>query len=731
VKALARGVGRGSIVHAGFTVGLAASVALIGVTFGMNPPAEKPKADAPKPVVEAKAEVSRGRVLDGNDKPVAGAVVYWVGYANSRKAIPPRKIATTAADGSFSFDPDKLPKGAAAAMLVAAADGWAADWRMWKRSEETALRLVPDVPVKGRLVDLEGKPVAGATVHVKSVAHPPAGDWAGVANAFRLNPEWLSLDRSMTPFDPAFPPAVKTDAAGRFEMKGIGADRIAQLRFQAPGIESANVYAITAAKFDLTTVHPKADEMEMVAKGFAPHLRRTVYGPDFVHSARPSHDIVGTVTDRATGKPVAGVKVVGTANAPDGFGEPQWLDTAEATTDRAGNYRLSGLPKAKRRFLHVQCDAVPYLDRLIEVKDVEALKAATADVVLDPCLFVEGVLTDQVTGKPVVGEVKYLPRPLPAGVASKVDTTVYRQEGLSPIHAEGTWADTDEAGRFKLRVPHGPGLILARADTGRDPTAKYTAIQVAKEDRKYLRPHNPEAIDTRTMKPAVYNEADESFNTGMLSWPLRWENGYAIFDAKPTEKVLKLTVPFDPGLSVTGTVVGPDGKPVSGCLATGMQATDEMRPTPVPTDRFTAAAMIAGRSRTLFVIHEAKGLVGLLTVKTTDKAPVVKMQPWGVLTGRVLTPDGKPAVGAEVSIQFMDEVADDLVRNKLFKGTKHVRVLTDAAGRFRLDGQFPGYEIGIFAHTPGLRFGAGSPPVTPKAGEVTDVGDIKLPAKRE
>jgi hypothetical protein len=217
----------------------------------------------------------------------------------------------------------------------------------------------------------------------------------------------------------------------------------------------------------------------------------------------------------------------------------------------------------------------------------------------------------------------------------------------------------------------------------------------------------------------------------MLSWPIRWENGYAIFDAKPSEKGLKLTIAFDPGLGVTGTVVGPDGKPVSGCLAAGMQATDEMRPTPVPADRSTAAAMVAGRSRTLFLVHDAKELVGLLTVKTTDKDPVVKMQPWGVVTGRVLTPDGKPAVGVEVSIQYTDEIADDLVRNKLYKGTKHVNVRTDAAGRFRLDGQFPGYEIRVFSHTPGLRFGAGSPPVTPKAGEVTDLGDIKLPTKRE
>jgi hypothetical protein len=375
----------------------------------------------------------------------------------------------------------------------------------------------------------------------------------------------------------------------------------------------------------------------------------------------------------------------------------------------------------------VQCDDVPYLDRLIDVPDVEALKAATADIVLDTCLFIEGVLTDKVTGQPVIGEAKYLPRPVPDD-KSKVDTRLYRYEGFSPLHPAGVWSDTDEAGRFKLRVPHGPGLILARADTGRDPNAKYTAVRVAEQDRKYLEVHNPDAIDSITGKPAI---PEDAFETGMLSWPLRWENGYAIFDTKPTEKVLKVTIQFDPGQTVTGTVVGPDGQPVTGCVATGMQATDEMRPTPVPTDRFTAAAMAADRPRTLFLLHEAKGLVGTATVKTTDKAPVVKLQPWGIITGRVVTADGKAVPGAEVSIQYRDRIADDLVRNKLYRESKHVTVRADAAGRFRLDGQLPGYEVGVFAHLPGLRSGAGGGQVKPKAGEVTDLGDIKLPSKRE
>jgi hypothetical protein len=226
-------------------------------------------------------------------------------------------------------------------------------------------------------------------------------------------------------------------------------------------------------------------------------------------------------------------------------------------------------------------------------------------------------------------------------------------------------------------------------------------------------------------------EPEEVFDTGVLSWPLHWENGYAILDATPAEAVSKVAIAFDPGLAVAGSVVGPDGKPVAGARSIGTRATDEMRPTPLPTATFTAGALTAGTPRQLYLVHEEKGLVGTATVKAGDKDPVVSLVPWGAITGRAVTADGKPLANAEVTIQFTDRAADEKVRQKLYWDSKHAAVRTDAAGRFRLDGQFPGLEVGIFAHAPGLRFGASAPPVTPKAGEVTDLGDLKVPTKRE
>jgi hypothetical protein len=214
-------------------------------------------------------------------------------------------------------------------------------------------------------------------------------------------------------------------------------------------------------------------------------------------------------------------------------------------------------------------------------------------------------------------------------------------------------------------------------------------------------------------------------------WPLRWENGYAIIDPGAKDTEVKVAIRFDRGLTVQGTVVGPDGKPVSGAEMVGVQATGETRPTPLAADTFTAAALDPDRPRELFFVHDAKKLVGTLTVKAGDKAPVAKLRPWGSVTGRVFTPDGKPAANAHVSVQFVDEVPDSMIRQKLYRENGRTEVRTDKDGRFRLEGLFPGAAVTLHANVPGLRWGTGSDPVVPKSGDAVDVGDIRLPTGRE
>ena len=119
---------------------------------------------------------------------------------------------------------------------------------------------------------------------------------------------------------------------------------------------------------------------------------------------------------------------------------------------------------------------------------------------------------------------------------------------------------------------------------------------------------------------------------------------------------------LDPGQAVSGKVIGPDGKAVVGAKVIGIQATNEMKPTTLPGDTFTAYALTANRPREMYFVHEEKKLVGTSTVRVGDNEPVVQLQPSATFIGRVLNPDGTSAANAGISFQLIDGVANEIIR---------------------------------------------------------------------
>jgi hypothetical protein len=132
----------------------------------------------------------------------------------------------------------------------------------------------------------------------------------------------------------------------------------------------------------------------------------------------------------------------------------------------------------------------------------------------------------------------------------------------------------------------------------------------------------------------------------------------------------------------------------------------------------------------MYFVHKEKKLVGTITVGADDREAVVRMAPWASIAGRVLTADGKPAAGAEVSFQFVDGLADEKVRQKLYHDRTRSTLRTDSSGRFRLEGMFPDLEVAVYANTAGLRVSTSSRPIIAKSGETADVGDLTLPSTR-
>jgi RNA polymerase sigma factor (sigma-70 family) len=679
--------------------------------------AEKPAA---KDAITPAPEKVMILVLDADGEPVTGATIRRLSRSQSG-SYAETVLGKTDTEGRF--EAEVIPRSS----FTAVADGIGVAWGgSASRGRELTLKMATPYPIKGRLTDLQGKPIAGAKVRIESVAAADNDNLTAAYNAYRANPEWVwsAFSRRLDGSMPGAPVGVTTDKDGRFELTTVGRNHVVHLRFQADGIESARVTVFADPEFAKRMKPPTDAEKKM--NDFGRISKPAVYGPEFTHPARPEHVITGSVTDATSGKPVAGVKVAGTtSNLERSFSGSPWHDKVETVTDATGKFRLGGLVKAKKRFLQVMGgDAAPYLDRIVEVVDTEGYKPAVADVKLQSAVVVEGQLVNKATGKPVRGEAFWLPlngnlteeEKLLAGGRLYFDSP----SGTRP---SGAHAETGADGRFTLRIPRGPGLILARSDQF-DSTAVFTPTLVREGDRKYLRKKETDVIGTK-VGPQDRDD-EESFNTFTLMWPLRWENGYAIIEPVAKAKSVAVKIEFDPGSTVTLDVTDPDGKPLEGVTLVGHGPYGQRLPT-FPTAKIPVGGLNSkGRPVQLYLLHRERKLCAELKVKGDEKGPItVKMQRCGTATGRVVDHTGKPVRDAEVTFQMTEYKANDLLKQKLFRDSH--TTTTDADGKFTFERMFPDVEFDLFVSLPGFRSGAaGSKRTTLEPGKTKDVGEFKF-----
>jgi hypothetical protein len=124
-------------------------------------------------------------------------------------------------------------------------------------------------------------------------------------------------------------------------------------------------------------------------------------------------------------------------------------------------------------------------------------------------------------------------------------------------------------------------------------------------------------------------------------------------------------------------------------------------------------------------MHEGKRLAGSLVVHGNDKGPVrVPLQPWGSVTGRLVTPAGDPLTNVEVAAHGIGK-KEDAERVGFLPG----KARPDKDGKFRLDGLVPGlaYDFGVQKGYYGLETaGPSLKGITIKLGETKELGDIQV-----
>ena len=194
------------------------------------------------------------------------------------------------------------------AQLVAMAEGYGPAFLEPAGGDAApVLRLArDDVPIRGRVIDIQGRPVAGATIQLVGILRPNSGtldEWLDALKKERAAyPVQSRTLRSWSGDDiPALFPAVVADREGRFTLKGVGRERIAALLVGGPGIETRFEYAATR---DMPAVKVP------LAKGAYNPIRDVVFhgaAPEL--AAGPGLEIVGTVRDKDSGRPLAGITV--------------------------------------------------------------------------------------------------------------------------------------------------------------------------------------------------------------------------------------------------------------------------------------------------------------------------------------------------------------------------------------------------------------------------------------
>jgi RNA polymerase sigma factor (sigma-70 family) len=443
--------------------------------------------------------------------------------------------------------------------------------------------------------------------------------------------------------------AVLTTAAdGKFRLAGVGPGRVVHLRLEGRGIATA--------QFD--------------AQGAA-----------FEYQTALSRPIRGVVRDKATRQPLAGVSVT--------------CGLDKSVTNKEGRYALLGVAKAARYGLGLN-PAVGqlYFHRVVWVQDRAGLEALTADgKLVRATVAVRGKVTDKATGRPVA-RARVLYYPLYGNdSAGKMDDQSY------PRAETTTGAD----GTYTLPVMPGPGAMLV---AGPRPDAFMPAWVTLKERRAFFKAPFKDGGGE-----GVFYLALGSGSVGMFGL----EGNHAVVLLQPGEKeeMLVRDVVLERGQERKGRVVGPDGQPLTGVTVQGLLPREDVVETLKGAEFTVRARNPKMPARLITFHHKGKNLGSFLKELPAEKdGPlIVKLQPCGSLSGRIVDQDGQPV---------------PRFRGRLSCGhySRLLGFTTDKDGRFRVERLFSGLGYSVWQDEK-LSIVKIHPGAVVEPGKKKDLGDIK------
>ena len=723
--------------------------------------------------------VLHGKVFGPGDRPVAGARLFltvdeWTDpielgtsdvNGSYRFAVPEKKLRRTVSGGFQQAD--------CQASLIATATDLGPAWeelpsvkgnRYGEMKAEYAhdFHLGVDYPIAGRVVDIRGKPVARAVVAVDRIHSLSDGRWHKMHPAIKSgDANFMTREQNDVNgwFSPLYrtawnmiPPAT-TDSEGRFRLAGVGSDRAVRLHVTGPGIRSANVSVLTrddVAGFTqaIRTKWPRArrphgyfwPEWQSLPDGgesvsvFGPFPKIEpegdqgvlLFGPSPTIEVDPARTIAGVVRDAATGEPIAGVRI----NTTDRLGG------GVATTDRHGRYRLLRVEKQSSISVYNSPEPERYLTVVRRLTDAEGLGEIVADIDIPRGVVINGRVLEAGTNRPIVSAPRQgchdiVPGPLVAGNVFyfPLATNAALRGRPTGLYFEDLWpyqrnlfvtVSIDPDGRFRMVVPPGPGVLFAQSSPG---MPMFATAMVWKESDGMHRLLPYATLTTRAKDDGAPAGDAQSLPGFHGPIPIANYHAYRVINPPADAKTLDLTLNVPRAPSRMLRFVDPDGRAIRGVHVQGLVAPPASMTVILDGSEAEALALEPGKPREVIATSGDGKYIVKTSVSADDLRPAtIRLEPAGSITGRIVDDNGKP-VKALLSPDQQTKAAADVGYIP--------QVRSDADGRFRIVGLLAGlrYSGEIRGrNSDSERVGTAFENVVLRAGEVRDLGDIRIKA---
>ncbi|HEY7154360.1 MAG TPA: sigma-70 family RNA polymerase sigma factor [Gemmataceae bacterium] len=664
---------------------------------------DKPKT-TPLQREAAKTVEIQGRVLDPEGKPKAGAKLLLL--SNDKIA----ELGVTAADGRFTVT---VPKEAKDRYLIARADGTGIDFLNISQNDPkkpVEFRLVNDRAIRGRIVNTEGKPVAGVRVAVDNLGVYPNNSLDS----------FLAIWKKQQNVNSGLPNGIKhiwkgagtllaatTDANGRFTIRQVGDERLVSLRLSGGRIADVEVWVVNRRGFDPKPYNEAVlnNSLPRAIKDFG--IRWRLYAPDLSIVAEAGKPIRGVVKDIDNGKGLPGVRVrlsrVNNSNLV--------RTIPEARTDAQGRYEIRGARKAKRYMLEVASDpSTGYMACQVWADDTFGYDPITVDIRVKKGVIVTGKVIDQSTGKLVPGWA----------MADVLSDNPFVKE--YPKFNSSAWVlggeRTVEDGTFRVVTIPGPVLLMG----GRGPDSEWYKPGGNIETMQYKQP------STDAKYPQYFREHPDGTAYHSYRGTNSLQGNFCkVLEIKPGETLVKQDILLERASALAVTIQDAEGHPLSGVWTMGIGPENWRHPVQIEGDSCSAYEVEASKPRLMVFFHPSRKLAGSLTLKGDEKQPVVvKLGSVGVIKGQLLDTNGKPLAGVTVDVRYRNREAEEIHHDV----HKAKQIVTDTAGMFTLDELIPELKFELSFRQGKRRFERETKPaeagVQVKAGECRDLGAIKL-----